>query len=537
MIMMTKTKFRTGSFLGLLIVIPLSAALIIWTTSCAGTKKASTTQKEIAPSPPPPPPPPPLPDDIRKQDVRQETPSEVFVIVEQMPQYPGGDEALMKFINSNVVYPKTAKDKGIQGRVIVRFVVDAEGIVKNPDIIRSANPELDAEALRVIGLLPKWTPGLQGGKKVNVYYTLPITFTLGPSNPMTRYFVAGKDTIYLITEERAMFPGGNDSLNKFRSNNLKYPLAALSNKFGGSEGVSFIVNENGSLSDFSISGGICPSLDAEVLRVAKLMPMWQPGMEKGKPVKSRNYVSFNFNLPSDRKSPEAPSEIFVVVEEMPVFPGGDSALMNFIGRNIQYPKNAKEKNIQGRVILRFCVTYEGKIGRVGILKSIDPELDMEALRVIKMLPQWKPGKQGGKPVNVWYSVPVTFKLDGTPPADAAVKPPARSVSAGTIPTFMGGYDEPPVFKGGESALMNFINTSIVYPKAAKEKGIAGTVVINYCITETGTIENVLLRESADPLLDAEALRVMRLLPAWQPGKLKGVPVKVFYNIPITFSIK
>jgi protein TonB len=85
--------------------------------------------------------------------------------------------------------------------------------------------------------------------------------------------------------------------------------------------------------------------------------------------------------------------------------------------------------------------------------------------------------------------------------------------------------------------MKFIISNIVYPPTAKEKGITGTVVINYCITETGAVENVLLRESADPLLDTEALRVVKLLPAWQPGKFKGIPVRVFYNIPVTFSLK
>ncbi|MGQ9620328.1 MAG: energy transducer TonB [Bacteroidales bacterium] len=110
------------------------------------------------------------------------------------------------------------------------------------------------------------------------------------------------------------------------------------------------------------------------------------------------------------KEEEAPTEVFVVVEEMPSFPGGEQALMEFIYANIQYPEIAKENNIQGRVILRFCVTYKGTVDQVSVIKSVDPSLDNEAIRVIKMLPTWKPGKQGGKPVNVWYSVPVTFQL-------------------------------------------------------------------------------------------------------------------------------
>ncbi|MBE0679255.1 MAG: energy transducer TonB, partial [Bacteroidales bacterium] len=107
---------------------------------------------------------------------------------------------------------------------------------------------------------------------------------------------------------------------------------------------------------------------------------------------------------------EAPQEVFVVVEEMPSFPGGDAELFKFIYANIKYPELAKENNIQGKVILRFCVTYKGTVDQVSIVRGVDPSLDEEAIRVIKMLPLWKPGKQGGKPVNVWYSVPISFQL-------------------------------------------------------------------------------------------------------------------------------
>jgi len=108
--------------------------------------------------------------------------------------------------------------------------------------------------------------------------------------------------------------------------------------------------------------------------------------------------------------PPPPSEVFVVVEEMPSFPGGDKAMMEFIYNNIVYPEEAKEKNIQGRVVLKFVVKYNGDVGNVQIMKGVDPILNKEAQRVIENLPVWKPGRQGGKPVNVWYSVPVTFQL-------------------------------------------------------------------------------------------------------------------------------
>jgi len=106
-----------------------------------------------------------------------------------------------------------------------------------------------------------------------------------------------------------------------------------------------------------------------------------------------------------------PEEVpFVVVEEMPMYPGGDVELLKFIAEHTQYPEVAKENNIQGRVIVRFCVTAKGGVSQVSILKGVDPELDKEAIRVVNTLPAFKPGKQGGKPVPVWYMVPITFTL-------------------------------------------------------------------------------------------------------------------------------
>jgi len=106
-----------------------------------------------------------------------------------------------------------------------------------------------------------------------------------------------------------------------------------------------------------------------------------------------------------------PEEVpFVVVEEMPMFPGGDPELLKYIGEHTQYPEVAKENNIQGRVIVRFCVTAKGGVSQVSVLKGVDPELDKEAIRVVNTLPAFKPGKQGGKAVPVWYMVPITFTL-------------------------------------------------------------------------------------------------------------------------------
>ena len=104
------------------------------------------------------------------------------------------------------------------------------------------------------------------------------------------------------------------------------------------------------------------------------------------------------------------SEPFVVVEEMPMFPGGEMALLKYLGENTKYPESAKVNGIQGKVIIRFAVDTEGNVTKESVLKGVDPALDEEALRVVRTLPVFKPGRQGGKAVPVWYMVPINFTL-------------------------------------------------------------------------------------------------------------------------------
>lgn len=102
--------------------------------------------------------------------------------------------------------------------------------------------------------------------------------------------------------------------------------------------------------------------------------------------------------------------IFLIPEEMPEFPGGESALLYFLSQNVKYPSLASDNGIYGKVIVNFVVNKDGSISDAKILRGVDPSLDKEALRVVYSLPKWKPGKQGGKPVRVSFSVPINFVL-------------------------------------------------------------------------------------------------------------------------------
>lgn len=115
----------------------------------------------------------------KKDEVKENaTTEETFMVVEQMPEFPGGIQELMSFLSKNIKYPKAAHENGIQGRVIVQFVIEKDGTPTEFEIMRSVNPDLDAEALRVLGEMPKWKPGMQKGQAVRVKFTVPVSFKL-----------------------------------------------------------------------------------------------------------------------------------------------------------------------------------------------------------------------------------------------------------------------------------------------------------------------------------------------------------------------
>lgn len=153
---------------------------------------------------------PPIPPVPSVQSVKQVAPvitsEEIFAVTEVMPEFPGGMAGMMKYLQTNVKYPADAQQRNISGMVIVRFVVDKNGAIVNPEILRKVDPSLDNEAIRVVSTMPKWTPAKQAGKNVAVYMTLPIRFS--PTEKSAKTTISGKSIpLYIvdgtpITEEK-----------------------------------------------------------------------------------------------------------------------------------------------------------------------------------------------------------------------------------------------------------------------------------------------------------------------------------------------
>jgi TonB family protein len=241
-------------------------------------------------------------------------------------------------------------------------------------------------------------------------------------------------------------------------------------------------------------------------------------------------------------------DIFFIVEEMPGFQGkGLSGFKDWAMDHLIYPKEAKEQGIEGIVYVEFVVNKKGGVTNVIIKKGADPLLNAEALRVVNSSPAWIPGKQRGQVVNVAFVFPVKFSLQEPEKAE-----PAEEV----IPAEKIKQDEPvakeeipegeiffivedmPIFPHDSlesiDAFREFVIKHLEYPEIAGEKGIGGKVFVEFVVNKKGDVTNVTIKRGADPLLDAEAIRVVKSSPQWIPGKQRGKEVNVAFTFPIMF---
>ena len=311
-----------------------------------------------------------------EQHVDSVNPGLIYQVVDKMPQFPGGEKALLDYIGHNLKYPIDAQEKGIQGRVIVRFIVTKIGKVEQVEVLRSLCPSADQEALRVVNSLPNWTPGEQKGVKVGVYYTLPISFKLiNSTNERTR--LVKENQVFIVDGNR--LPVGFD-LNTLKPDNIANVQV------------------------------IKPQTD---IIKAELIAKYGPDGASGVVLITRKPLIFAPKIDSVKPSilESNGDKVYEVIDKMPEFPGGQQALLSYIGHNLRYPVEAQMKGIQGTVIVRFVVTSTGKVNKVEVIRKLFPALDAESVRVVASLPEWIPGEQKGKKVNVYYTLPIKFKLE------------------------------------------------------------------------------------------------------------------------------
>ncbi|MDP5229309.1 MAG: TonB family protein, partial [Cellulophaga sp.] len=300
-----------------------------------------------------------------------------FSVVDEVPIFPGCENAsdkkacfqekMNEHIGTNFTYPKEAQEKGIQGKVYVVFTIDTDGTIRKIKK-RGPYPILEKEALRIISLLPKMTPGKQKGEVVAVPFSLPINFKLGTD------VIDFK--LMPITE------------------NMDTKIKVMAEKYN-----KLVVERERLLKTTSETNPIIRALDEQLIRLELTILEEQKLLEDNK---DQSIISYQ------------------TADKKPIFPGCESVsdiddcfdtkIKEHINLNFTYPKEAKEKGIQGKVYAFFVINNEGEI--VGTkMHGPDPILEQEAVRIISLLPKVKPAEFRGKKVSVFYSLPISFVMN------------------------------------------------------------------------------------------------------------------------------
>ena len=236
-------------------------------------------------------------------------------VIAEMPEFPGGMEKLIQFIEENTHLPKCVTDGKVQGRSVIEMVVEKDGTLSDFKVVRSLHKDCDSEAIRVLKSMPRWKPARLRGKTVRMQYTVPVQFKpkqqkevvdtqvhncvpsepQGPIDPEEEVF----DKDYF--EEMPEFPGGMEKFLQFIEENIHLPKCVIAAQVKGRSIIEFVVEKDGTVSDFKVVRSLHKDCDEEAIRVLKTMPKWKPGTERGKPVRVKYTVPVQFKKPVSQK--------------------------------------------------------------------------------------------------------------------------------------------------------------------------------------------------------------------------------------------
>lgn len=434
--MMNKAKSPTLTLAKYFLIIPLFFLFITANSVYAAQNEDKTVAAHDLPEPPP---------GKKQADI-----DEFFVVVEEPPEFPGGSEAMMKFLAENIRYPVEAQKNGIQGRVICNYVVMKDGSINNVEVIRGVDPLLDAEAIRIIESMPKWKPGKQRDQAVNVLFTLPVVFRLQGDTPQNEILTkedkealsksektgegvaideivvvaygregrrvqqvidqdkkrsTGGEEIFVVVENPPQFPGGPEAMMQFLGDNIRYPVEAHRKGIQGRVICNFVVMKDGSIDSVNVVRGVDPLLDAEAVRVLQSMPKWEPGTQRDQAVNVRFTLPVVFRLDKENNS-----DIRTIGIKTDKNSESELGYLKALSQNIKYPVIAQENGISGLVIAIYSVNEKGEISNIKIKQGVDPSLDSEVIKALNSISSDVVLEKVGGKANPEVSLSVYFRL-------------------------------------------------------------------------------------------------------------------------------
>ena len=409
----------------------------------------------------------------------------VFMVCEKAPEFPGGTEGMMRFLATNIKYPADAVATGASGNVYVKFVVETDGSVSNIELMRSSGTaSLDAEAMRVVGAMPKWTPGMQGGEPVNVSFVVPVAFraeTTGESAPEPQVISLDSGAVHIQSTANALivvngiiYEGEMDSLD---------------------------VNDIESITVVK-----CEKLTGDFLERCRLL-----GKDGAIFISTKRKVAAVIQQPVSNND----EAVYQVVEVQPQFPGGESALYRFLSNNIKYPEPARSAGIQGKIFVQFMVATDGSITNTSIVHG---DYSSNTINYSQ--------KEGL--INE-YELSVENFRNLLAQAESQYD---RLAEEGTSEAVLARRQE------------EIANLRVALAAAEENLRLAGAVLSEVNVMGYGSNGNEMSEEDARRKEDAgilalneEALRVINAMPKWQPGTQGGRKVNVQLTLPVTFRLQ
>ncbi|MFD2247036.1 TonB family protein [Pontibacter ruber] len=356
-----------------------------------------------------------------------------YTFVEQMPAFKGGEGEMMKFLGSNIRYPKEAQENGVEGLVVVSFVVEKDGKLSEVQPVKKLGRGTDEEAMRVVQLMSgQWSPGKQSGETVRVKYVLPIRFALSEAD---RSAAADK------ANRPPQFKGGNETMMQAISSHLVLPAEAKQENLNARVMVKFSVEKDGSVSNVRLEGtklkkivGPGSELDymdastfglqnktvlaklseAAAAAVKSTSGQWEPALKDGQPIAAELVLPVQFlgseankkTQPLNPPSMEGYKKDYYKYDEVSIKPRlKDGSIEKFLAKNLRYPQNS---TFEGDVDVHIIVKEDGKLISM-IPVAVDKSVQEEVNRAVRLTKDnWVPGQLNGQPVTTARILKVRF---------------------------------------------------------------------------------------------------------------------------------
>lgn len=499
--------------------------------------------------------------------------SRIFEVVEKSPQFPGGDEALIQWLGQNIQYPASCQEQNIQGRVFASFIVEKDGSITNAKILRSPHPDFSAEVLRLIGEMPRWTPGVQGGQPVRVKFSLPILFRLDAVNAAAKNYLAYAQLLNQNgqLEEWVNDEQMNQNMQKAYANYIKQLPASTLPPIAETD-INTVANsaiEEYGRTQYKKDIWACAAsflqknyTEEQIIRHIKLgeakkkvllktrnigrIPEDQKKMQKAFLTPLKNIAkgkTENTKPLTESSCPDSYRTAFAM------FWGNKGVREYFkdkLTRGLQtdiHNLSLKAKQQDAREnMMAYCEENAATFWRNLIAKRIaeedlrlfDPHLSDIPVELTKEQQDSLHQELLEKFIN-WNDQMLADNRTGY----ISIILSSLELDFDTVPEdsiYKGEPDIQPSFPGGKDALLQWLAKTVKYPCICQEQGIQGRVIASLVVDLDGSLHNIKIVKSPDPAMSKETRRVLRAMPKWTPAMLNGKPVRVKIGVPILFRL-